>query len=123
MMAVKAPKLVRDWCREHDVELSNFSFEYESADWRKISEDLDSEEKYCNVSALILEYVPTARFFRCWTYSLPYGMQDQLDGLESFTLRQNSEIEEVWPQLIVETEYLTKKERAKALAKSMIILV
>jgi hypothetical protein len=102
---MKAPKLIRDWCKEADVDLASFVHEFDPNIWEEVEENLVGEDKYSNINEMVVEHLPSGRFFRVLTRSLPYGIEDY--GMEE----EEDDIEEVFPVRVTVTKYLTRAER------------
>ncbi len=103
---MKIPRFVLAWARKEDIPRDDITMEIQThPDWSTVSEEIVDEEKYNNVSELILEHAESGRFVRVMTNSLPYGITDY--GMAP----EDEDIEEVFPVQVLVTKYLTKAEQ------------
>src|SRR5262245_13580247 len=73
-------------------------------DFEEVSDTLVGTNKYSNINERIWRHVPTGRFIRTYTHSLPYGIEDDY-GMED----EDDDIDEVFPTAVVVIRYLTEK--------------
>ena len=104
---MNAPRIIRRWCKENDLELNCFVWECEGdPDWEIVLKELIGEDKYENVNEVIILHVPSNRFFRTTESSLPYGIESYGSAYEE----DGDDVVEVFPREVTVTQYFTKKE-------------